>query len=185
MNLLSIFIIAIGLAMDAFAVSIVSGVTIQRMHIRHALRIALFFGGFQALMPLLGWLCGNWATKYVQEFDHWVAFALLSVIGGKMIHESFQMKDEDSQKDPLNLYILFALAVATSIDAFAVGLTFSFLKGSILTPVLIIGLVTFGLSFLGTYIGNRFGHIFENKIEIAGGLILIGMGLKILIEHLI
>jgi putative Mn2+ efflux pump MntP len=185
MNLISIFIIALGLAMDAFAVSIVSGVTIQRMHIRHALKIAVFFGGFQALMPLLGWLCGSWATEYVQVFDHWVAFGLLLAIGAKMIHESFQMKENDSQKDPLNIYILFGLAVATSIDAFAVGLTFSFLTGTILAPILIIGVITFALSFAGTYLGDRFGHLFENKIEIAGGLILIGMGVKILIEHLI
>lgn len=184
MNYLSITLIALGLAMDAFAVSIASGVTIKRLRIRHAMRIALFFGGFQAIMPLLGWLCGGWAAEYVQAVDHWIAFGLLSLIGGNMIRESFQFNPADTQKDPLKLSILLALAVATSIDAFAVGLTFSFLDGVILMPVLIIGAITFILSFAGTYIGDRLGHLFEQKIEIAGGLILIGMGIKILIEHL-
>lgn len=184
MNFLSISLIALGLAMDAFAVSIASGVTIKQMHIRHAMRIALFFGGFQALMPLLGWLCGGWAVEYVKAVDHWIAFGLLSLIGGNMIRGSFQLQEKECHKDPLNLYVLFGLAVATSIDAFAVGLTFSFLDGIILMPVAVIGVITFVLSFIGTYIGDHFGHLFENKIEIAGGLILIGMGIKILIEHL-
>jgi putative Mn2+ efflux pump MntP len=136
-------------------------------------------------MPLLGWLCGGWAAEYVKAVDHWIAFGLLAAIGGKMIYESFQLQEDKCCKDPLCLCVLLGLAIATSIDAFAVGLTFSFLDGAIFLPVLLIGVITFVLSFIGTYIGDHFGHLFENKIEVAGGLILIGMGIKILVEHLI
>ena len=184
MNLVTIIIIAVGLAMDAFAVSIASGITLKRVRLSYALRIALFFGGFQAVMPLIGWLVGSSFSSYIAAFDHWVAFGLLAFIGGKMIYESTVLKAAEKKTDPSKLMILIVLAIATSIDAFAVGLSFSVLQVHIIQPVIIIGLVTFLLSLLGVYIGGKFGSIFENKIEFIGGLVLIGIGFKILIEHL-
>ena len=184
MSPLTLILISLGLAADAFAVSVSSGISIKKMHIRHAMLIATFFGVFQAVMPLIGWLAGHSARTYVQTFDHWIAFGLLAFIGGKMIHESFKPDNNEESRDPLNVYILFTLAIATSMDALAVGLTLSFLEVSILFPVIVIGLVTFVTSFAGTYIGDMFGHLFEKKIEAVGGLILIGIGVKILAQHL-
>ena len=184
MNLVTIIIIAVGLAMDAFAVSIASGVTLKEVRLSYALRIALFFGGFQAVMPLIGWLVGSSFSSYIAAFDHWVAFGLLAFIGGKMIYESTILKEAEKKTDPRKLIVLFVLAIATSIDALAVGLSFSFLDVTIVEPVIIIGLITFLLSFAGVYIGTKAGSMFENKIEIIGGVILIGVGIKILIEHL-
>lgn len=184
MNLLSLFLIALGLAMDAFAVSISSGLTIHRLKVGHAFTIAAFFGAFQAVMPVVGWLAGLSVQVYITAIDHWLAFGLLSVIGGKMIYESTFMDGDRDEKDPLNIYVLLMLSIATSIDALAVGLSLSFLDISIALPALIIGAVTFVLSFAGVFIGDRFGHFFERKIEILGGIILIGIGIKILVEHL-
>mgnify|MGYP001809832053 CR=1 FL=1 len=184
MSLLQIVFIGIGLAMDAFAVSVTSGVAITHMRVRHAMLIGGFFGAFQAIMPLLGWLAGHWAKNVIQNYDHWIAFVILSLIGGKMIWETRIQKEAEEVTDPLNISILFLLAIATSIDALAVGVTFSFLDVSILQPVLLIGAITFALTFIGTYIGKLFGHLFEDKLEILGGVILIGIGTKILIEHL-
>jgi len=171
--------------MDAFAVSITSGITIKRLHINHALKIALFFGLFQAFMPIIGWLAGLSLRDYISAIDHWIAFGLLSFIGCKMIYESITVQSNKKEINPLNVYVLLVLSVATSIDALAVGISFAFLKVSIVTPVIIIGTVTFLLSYLGVYIGDRIGHFFENKIEIAGGFLLIGMGIKILVEGLV
>jgi putative Mn2+ efflux pump MntP len=185
MALITIVIIALGLAMDAFAVSIVSGAAYKQLKIKHALRIALFFGGFQAIMPLIGYLAGLSIKTYIISYDHWVAFGLLSAVGGKMIYESFKIKTAEENLNPSNILILLVLSVATSIDALAIGITLSFLRVSLAAAVSIIGLVTFALSYLGVFIGKRFGHFFENKIEAVGGLILIGLGLKILIEHLV
>jgi putative Mn2+ efflux pump MntP len=185
MDIITIIAIAFGLAMDAFAVSITSGITINRLKINHALKIALFFGLFQAIMPLVGWLAGLSLRGFIAEIDHWIAFGLLSFIGCKMIYESIAVQSSEKQINPLNIYVLLMLSVATSIDALAVGVSFAFLKISIVTPVMVIGTITFVLSFLGVFVGNRIGHFFENKIEIAGGLVLIGIGVKILIEHLI
>ncbi|MEJ2704927.1 MAG: manganese efflux pump MntP family protein [Sedimentisphaerales bacterium] len=185
MEFITITIIAVGLAMDAFAVSIVSGSVYRQLHVKHALRMAAFFGGFQALMPLIGSLAGLSAKDYVAEYDHWIAFAILSAVGGKMIYESFKIKSVEDSLDPSNIIVLLVLSVATSIDALAVGLTLSLITSSIIEDVIIIGLITFGLSYLGVAIGKRFGHFFENKIEIIGGLILIGLGVKILIGHLL
>ncbi|MBW2222203.1 MAG: manganese efflux pump [Deltaproteobacteria bacterium] len=185
MDAITIIAIAFGLAMDAFAVSITSGITIKNLKINNALKIALFFGLFQAIMPLVGWLAGLSLKDFISEIDHWIAFGLLSFIGCKMIYESITVQSNEKQIDPLNVYVLLMLSVATSIDALAVGVSFAFLKVSIVTPVIIIGTLTFLLSYLGVYIGDRIGHFFENKIEIAGGLLLIGIGLKILIESLV
>jgi len=185
MDIFTIILIAFGLSMDALAVSVTSGITIKRLKVNNALRIALFFGGFQAFMPIIGWLAGLSLLDFISGVDHWVAFGLLAFIGCKMIYESVKMKSGREESNPLSLYVLLVLSVATSIDALAVGLSFAFLQISIATPVIVIGTVTFLLSLLGVFAGNRFGHFFENKIEIVGGFILIGIGIKILMEHLV
>jgi len=185
MDIITILFIAVGLSMDAFAVSITSGLTIKNLKVNNALKIAIFFGSFQAIMPLIGWLAGLSVRSFISGVDHWIAFGLLSFVGGKMIYESITTKPTSKENNPLNVYVLFVLSVATSIDALAVGLSLSFLNISIAMPVVIIGVVTFLLSFFGVFIGDRFGHFFEKKIEIVGGLILIGIGIKILIEHLV
>jgi putative Mn2+ efflux pump MntP len=184
MDLITILGIALGLSLDIFAVSVASGFTFQQFRVHHALRMALIFGGFQMLMPVIGWLAGRSISSYISEYDHWVAFALLAFIGGKMVYESFQLEDDKKGQDPFRLVVLLVLAVATSIDALAVGLTFAFLKSSIALPVLVIGAVTFVLSFAGVYLGRKVGHLFERKIELVGGLVLVGIGVKILAEHL-
>ena len=184
MDSLTIIIIAIGLAMDAFVVSIVSGGAYRQLHVRHALRMALFFGAFQAFMPLIGSLAGLTLREHIARYDHWIAFGLLAAVGGKMIYESFKIKSVEENPDTSNIFVLLVLAVATSIDALAVGITLSLLAGSIVVAVIIIGLITFILSYLGVYIGKRFGHFFESKMEALGGVILIGIGTKVLIEHL-
>jgi putative Mn2+ efflux pump MntP len=184
MDSLTIVIIAVGLAMDAFVVSIVSGSAYRQLHVRHALRMAIFFGAFQAFMPLVGSLAGLTLRKYIAHYDHWIAFGLLAAVGGKMIYESFKIKSVEENPDPSNILVLLVLSVATSIDALAVGITLSLIAGSIVIAVMIIGLITFILSYLGVYIGKRFGHFFESKMEALGGVILIGIGTKILIEHL-
>jgi len=182
-DLVTIIVIAVGLAMDAFAVSIVSGSVYQQLHVRHALRMAVFFGGFQAFMPLIGSLAGMSVKDYIADYDHWVAFGLLAAVGGKMIYESFKIESAEKNLDPSNVLVLLVLALATSIDALAIGITLSLIVSSITIAVIIIGLVTFVLSYLGVFIGKKFGHFFENKIEALGGLILIGLGVKILLEH--
>jgi len=177
--------IAVGLAMDAFAVSVVSGSVFKELHIKHALRMALFFGVFQAIMPLLGYASGNLFTGTIAACDHWIAFVLLGAVGTKMIYESFKFrKVGEKPKDPSSLTVLLMLSIATSIDALAVGVTLSLITTSIMAAVMVIGIITFGLSYAGFELGKRIGHFFENKIEIAGGLILIGIGIKILITHL-
>lgn len=186
MSLISVLLIALGLAMDAFAVSITSGITIKNLKARHALLVGAVFGIFQAVMPVLGWVLGQWAYRFISFIDYWVAFGLLLFVGGHMIMQSMQPEDEESgPKNPLHLPTLLTLAVATSIDAFAIGLSLSMLRVSILMPVLVIGLVTFALSFAGVYFGRLFGHLNEKKMEVAGGLVLIGLGIKMLVEHLI
>jgi zinc transporter, ZIP family len=185
MPILSILLIALGLAMDAFAVSITSGITIKNLKARHALLVGAAFGIFQAGMPVLGWLLGRWAYSLLSAVDYWVAFGLLLFVGGHMIIQAMQPDAEDRPKNPLHIPTLLTLAVATSIDAFAIGISLSMMNVAILTPVLLIGLVTFALSFAGVYFGRYFGHFNEKKMEVAGGLILIGLGTKMLIEHLI
>jgi putative Mn2+ efflux pump MntP len=183
MPLITIILTAVGLAMDTFAISIVSGATYKELKVQHALRMALFFGGFQALMPLIGYLAGLTVRQYIAPYDHWVAFTLLAAVGVKMIYESFKIEAAEKDRNPADLLILLALAVATSIDALAIGITLSLITHAVITAALIIGLITFILSFVGVYVGKKTGHFFENRIEALGGLVLIAIGLKILIEH--
>lgn len=185
-GMLTIFGIGVGLAMDAFAVSVVCGAVFRKLHILHALRMALFFGAFQSLMPLAGYGAGKTFESVIGAYDHWVAFILLSIVGGKMIYEGFKIEDvEKRPADPSSLIALLFLSIATSIDALAAGFTLSLVTDSIGSAVSLIGLITFVLSYAGYLIGKRFGHFFEKKIEIFGGLILIGIGIKILLQHLL
>lgn len=170
--------------MDAFAVSVSNGIAIQYQRVNHALKIGIFFGSFQALMPLIGWAAGLNLRDLIASVDHWIAFGLLTFIGCKMIYESTRTRRQKKQIYSLSLWMLFMLSVATSMDALAVGVSFALLDISIITPIIVIGMITFVLSFFGVIIGNKVGHFFENKLEVIGGLILIGIGLKILIEHL-
>ncbi len=188
MGYFEIFLTGVGLAMDAFAVSICKGIKMTKLKKLHIFVIALFFGGFQMLMPLIGYLLGSQFVGYIQEFDHWVAFALLAFIGGKMCYESFKHDEDDDNSDPdkLKFKELTVLAIATSIDALAVGLTFAFYDNiNLPISLAIIGIVTFVLCSLGVVIGNKFGAKFKSKAELFGGLVLIGIGLKLLIEGLI
>jgi putative Mn2+ efflux pump MntP len=178
------FFLAVGLALDAFSVAVVSGVMVKKPRLRFALRIAFSFGLFQALMPVLGWAAGGLLSDFISGVDHWVAFLLLCLIGVHMIYESSRPVSSRNSFDPLNLKILFVLSVATSIDALAVGIGLAFIEIAILPTILIIGVVTFCLSLAGYYIGDRIGKLLGNRVRILGGIILIGIGLKILIEHL-
>ena len=170
--------------MDSLAVAIASGLTIRRTRFQQALRIAVFFGLFQALMPMAGWLAGLSLRGFISGIAHWVAFGLLAVIGGKMIVESFKEKDAARPAGSLTLPVLLMLSVATSIDALAVGLSLALLKSPIVGPALLIGVVTFSISLLGGLIGSRLGHHCGRRIEALGGLILLAIGVKILATHL-
>lgn len=186
MGMMELLLIAVGLSMDAFAVAVCKGLAMPKLQIRNAVIIAFFFGGFQAFMPWLGWLLGSRFQEYIVDFDHWIAFCLLAFIGGQMIWESRKEKREVmEQEDALRLRQLFLLAVATSIDALAVGITFALLPGTnIGMSVLLIGMTTFLLSIAGVFVGFCFGSRYEKKAQIAGGMILIVLGIKILLEHL-
>lgn len=184
MDLLTIFFIALALAMDAFAVSIASGIAIKSLRIRHALTIAAWFGVFQALMPLVGWFSGIRLRGVINNIDHWVVFLLLFFIGCKMIYESFRIDSVSKRSNPLDIHVLFVLSIATSLDAFAMGISFAILHIAIITPILIIGIVTFLVSFAGVWIGDRGRHFFEKKMEMAAGIILIAIGVKVLVDHL-
>jgi putative Mn2+ efflux pump MntP len=184
MDFLSSTFLASGLAADAFTVSLSCGLLIQRIKINKALKIALFFGGFQFLMTLIGWSMGIHFSDLIADFDHWIAFGLLGLIGGKMIYEACQSESEEQKFNPLDSMTLLVLAIATSIDALAAGLGLSVLKSSIAVTASLIGGITFCLSFMGVFIGHRLGNQLNHKIEIIGGLILIFIGSKILFEHL-
>jgi putative Mn2+ efflux pump MntP len=179
-----IALIGLGLAMDAFAVSVSSGIAIKCLKFRHALRIAFLFGLFQALMPVIGWLAGTSLKVYVESFDHWIAFGLLAFVGAKMIYEAVWLDEAEKKCDPLNMAVLLGLAVATSIDALAVGISFAFLNIGIASPALVIGGITFLVCLGGVYLGHRIGDRMGSKMEVIGGSILILMGIKILLEHL-
>jgi manganese efflux pump family protein len=184
MDLLTVLFIAVGLSMDAMAVALASGCAAKKIELRPALRMAFFFGFFQVLMPVIGWMAGLGFKKTIAVFDHWLAFILLFFIGGKMIWEARRSEACQPRTMLPSLPVLLGLAVATSIDALAVGLSFSLLAVEIIIPVLIIGLVTFILSLLGVIAGHKFGSLLAAKVEILGGLILIAIGFKILFEHL-
>lgn len=183
MSLFELFLIAVGLSMDAFAVAVCKGLSMRKMNRRHAVIIGLYFGGFQAMMPLLGYLLGVSFQDAITAYDHWIAFILLAVIGGNMIKEALNPEEEHCD-DSVAFRDMVVLAVATSIDALAVGVTFAFLGVHILPAVSFIGIITFCLSVLGVKVGNVFGTRYKSKAEITGGIILIGIGVKILIEHL-
>ncbi|MGI5917980.1 MAG: manganese efflux pump MntP family protein, partial [Anaerolineae bacterium] len=186
MEPITIVLLSVGLAMDAFAVSICSGMSMNPVRIRYALRIALFFGLFQALMPVAGWLGGLSFREFIASFDHWIAFGLLAFIGGKMIYEAVKGGDEcESQIDPSRLSLLLVLSIATSIDALAAGLSFSVLNVSITGPVIAIGVITAAISFAGVYLGRRCGTVLQSRAQIVGGLILLGIGTRILTGHLL
>ena len=187
MGFTELLLLAVGLSMDAFAVSICKGLKMRKINYKHACIIGLFFGGFQALMPLIGWALGRQFSSYIESVDHWIAFGLLLFIGGKMAIEAIKEKDEedggnsdDLQK--LDIKELFILAIATSIDALAVGITFAFLNVSILPAISIIGVTTFLFSVVGVAIGNKFGAKYKSKAELVGGIVLMLIGTKILLE---
>ena len=188
MSVLDIFLLGVGLSMDAFAVAICKGLAMRKVDKRQMLLIALFFGGFQALMPLIGWAVGNTFAKKITKYDHWIAFILLSFVGVNMIIDAIKewKNEEIIEKNDLfiDLKELTILAVATSIDALACGVTFSFYEDfNIIKSITIIGLTTFIISAIGVYIGNIFGDKFKSKAQLVGGIILIFLGIKILLEH--
>lgn len=184
MNIILILFIAAGLAMDAFAVSLGIGTTRYAAGPRPLFRLSFHFGLFQALMPVLGWFAGSTVASLISGVDHWIAFGLLSFVGGRMIRSGLDRDGEALTSDPSRGGHLVMLAVATSIDAFAIGLSLAMLRVSILYPSIVIGVITAGLSFLGLLIGHRMGQKFGKRMEIAGGLILVGIGLRLLITHL-
>lgn len=184
MSISELLLIAVGLSMDAFAVSICKGLATKKVGVKHMLIVGLWFGGFQALMPLIGYFLGSTFEEYITRFDHWVAFVLLALIGGNMIREVLS-GEEEKANDSLGVREMLTLAVATSIDALAVGVTFALLPGvNIAAAVSFIGVITFVISAAGIKVGNAFGTKCKSKAELAGGVILILIGLKILLEHL-
>lgn len=182
MGILDLFLIAVGLSMDAFAVSICKGLSLGKISGKHMCIAGLWFGGFQALMPLIGYFLGSFFANAITEYDHWIAFLVLAVLGVNMIREAFQ--EEEKLDDSMAVLTMLLLAVATSIDALAVGVTFAFLKVAILPAVLFIGLITFFLSAAGIKIGSVFGAKYEKKAEVTGGVVLILIGVKILLDGL-
>ena len=184
MGLAELFILAIGLSMDAFAVSICKGLATEKLKIKHTIIAGLWFGGFQALMPLIGYFLGTTFEKYVTAIDHWIAFVLLGAIGGNMIKEAFS-GEENEADGSFGIKTMLIMAIATSIDALAIGITFALLPDvNIIAAVSFIGIITFVLSAIGVKLGNVFGAKYKSKAELTGGIILIILGLKILIEHI-
>lgn len=185
---IELFVIGVGLSMDAFAVAVCKGLGMKMVNWRHAFVIALMFGGFQGLMPLIGWALGSQLTSLIEPVDHWIAFIVLVFIGGKMLWDAFRGDDGcetcGCAEEKLDMRELLMMAVATSIDALAVGVTFAFLGVNVMAAVVVIGVTTFALSFVGVVVGNRFGARFEKPATVAGGVVLVLIGLKILLEHL-
>jgi len=184
MSLLEIILIAISLAMDSFAISITAGLILKEFNPRHFIRIAFYMGLFQALMPVIGWVVGVSFKHYIVSFDHWIAFLLLLALGGKMIFDDLKSEDEQSSFNPQKRLVVMGLALATSIDALVVGVNFAFLDTPIAMPIYIIGITSFILSFIGVFIGCNLGTKVKLKFTLIGGLILIGIGVNILNEHL-
>lgn len=183
MGVVELIILSIGLAMDAFAVAICKGLSMKKMQWKNAIIIGLYFGIFQALMPVIGYLLGINFQNKIANIDHWIAFILLGIIGINMIKESIS-KENNISTDSIKFKDMIILAIATSIDALAVGITFAFLKVNIIIAIILIGCITFIISVIGVKVGNIFGNKYEKKAEFAGGLILIFLGIKILLEHL-
>ena len=185
---IELLLMGVGLAMDAFAVSVCKGLSMKKLNKKQAVVIGLYFGGFQALMPLVGWVLGSQFQQYITNIDHWIAFVLLGFIGGKMVIEAVKEWNEEDivevKDPPLDHKNMFMLAIATSIDALAVGITFAFLETPIIEAITIIGITTMIISIIGVVVGNFFGGKYKHKAELVGGVILILLGLKILIEHL-
>ena len=188
MGLIELFILAVGLSMDAFAVSVCKGLSLGKIKTKHMCIAGAWFGGFQALMPLIGYFAGRFLSDFVTNYSHWIAFILLSFIGGKMMIEAIREWNEEETVDvmdaPLDHKNMLVLAVATSIDALAVGITFAFLDTPIIEAITIIGITTMVISIIGVVVGNFFGSRYKSKAEFIGGLILVLLGLKILLEHL-
>lgn len=186
--LVEFLLLGVGLAMDAFAVSICKGLAMRKVNKKQAVVIALFFGGFQAIMPIVGWFLCKGFQNYIEAFDHWIAFALLAFIGMKMIIETLSEKEEDvvveKMDPPLDMKEMLMLAIATSVDALAVGISLAALDRPIVESATIIGVVTFIISIVGVYIGNFFGNRYKKRAELAGGIILVLIGVKILCEHM-
>jgi manganese efflux pump family protein len=183
LDLLNILAIAAGLSMDAFAVSIATGLSLEKVTHRHTFRMAFHFGLFQFLMPVIGWFAGSYLAGYIEQYDHWIAFGLLGFVGGKMLWESMQKAEKRSTADPTRGVMLMTLSIATSIDALAVGLTMAFLRVPVWLPSIVIGVVTACLSTIGIYFGSRIGNRWSHWAEIAGGVVLILIGVKILLSH--
>ena len=184
MDIFSLFGIAVALAMDAFAVALAAGLSLPQLTGRHLFRFGFHFGLFQAMMPVLGWLAGISVRTQIEAFDHWLAFGLLSLVGGKMLYEAWQADlDEPRKEDPTRGLSLVMLSLATSIDALAVGLSLAILGIDIWTPALVIGLIAGILTVCGMLLGRRIGQAWGTGVEIFGGLVLIGIGVKILLEH--
>lgn len=180
---ITVLLVALGLAMDSFSVAIANGLATKTFRTGSAIKIAVFFGFFQAIMPVIGWYAGVHVVDLIADFDHWVAFILLAFIGSRMVYESFK-DDAEKMFNSLSFKMLLTLSIATSIDALAVGLSFSLLNFGVETLAITTGIITFSLSFLGVYLGVKFGRILKNRVELLGGLILITIGLRILLEHL-
>ena len=183
MSLIELFLIAVGLSMDAFAVSICKGLSVHKAEPRHSLIVGAYFGGFQALMPAIGYVLGRQFESLITSVDHWIAFVLLGIIGGNMIREALK-GDAEEMDDSFTFRTMLPLAIATSIDALAMGVTFAFLQVQIVPAVLFIGVTTFVLSAIGLRVGNVFGAKYKSRAELFGGVVLVLMGIKILLEHL-
>ena len=185
MDMLTLIGLALALAMDAFAVALGTGTVLARLTGRHLFRLGFHFGLFQALMPVIGWLAGQTVMHWVAAWDHWIAFGLLSLIGGRMIHQAFSEEEASADRDPTRGLSLVMLSIATSIDALAVGFSLSVIGVSIWMPALVIGLVAGGLTVVGMFLGDRIGARWGSRVEIFGGLVLIAIGIKVLVEHLL
>ena len=185
-DFLSILLIAIGLSADCFTVAVGSSISNRTVSILSVLRVSLSFGFFQALMPVLGWLLGQTIAELIASYDHWLAFTLLSIVGSRMIWQSFSKKDDHTEKSDISKgFLLIILSVATSIDALAVGLTFAFIEINIIPASLIIGFVAFILTGVGFALGKKIGHLIGKRAEVVGGIILIGIGFRILLSHIL
>lgn len=185
MDIWTILLIGVGLAMDAFSVSVTDGIVLKKPTLLQSAKIALFFGIFQFIMPCIGYFLASSFSAYITAFDHWIAFVLLTFIGGKMLFEAVSEKEDEEIKNPLSASTLTILAIATSIDALAVGVTFATMAVSVLFASAIIGIITFAICLAGVFVGSKFGNLLGNKAEIVGGFVLIFIGIKVLLEHLL